>query len=299
MPVPSEDSLFHIVMNQSATDSAGRVKTHLSSFKSYKGPTEQRYKIVNEGEDLKTKTLVDMIFDDSNQQIVEKRKAILGDVTREGFDEQFNNGRKRNKEKFGDLAPLFALKSFPETFFYPEIAQHLVATRHLTNVETAKLRIAETGEVVANALGKHNGLAIMLALGKSHEHRPPHLYTADTVEFTLLTFSYFGAKASGVKETDWFYYWRVFGSMMGLPKDRLHSNYSEAQGRMKKLHQQCPEKPTADSIQLLDTFIKGFLSEEEDVRNASQVNFISKRMRAYLKSVDKWPKGLPDKPSVD
>ncbi len=44
------------------------------------------------------------------------------------------------------------------------------------------------------------------------------------VAFTLLTFSYFGAKVSNMREEHWFFYWRVFGSMMGLP-DRLHHNY--------------------------------------------------------------------------
>jgi len=43
-------------------------------------------------------------------------------------------------------------------------------------------------------------------------------YTAD-VEFTLLTFSYFGAKASKIGADDWFFYWKVFGSIMGLPPE--------------------------------------------------------------------------------
>jgi hypothetical protein len=141
----------------------------------------------------------------------------------------------------------------------------------------------------------------MLAIATSHKMRTAteaEYYKADTVEFTLLTFSYFGAKASGVPEESWFFFWKVFGSMMGLPPAQLHSSYNQAQGRMKALHAQCPTPPTADAQVLLDVFIDCYLNSDEEIRNAATEGLISKRMADYLQSKNKWPKDLLRHPLV-
>ena len=297
MPIPDQNSFNHIVLNTVESEPALSVRATMSSFYNSTHATDERYDIVREGGDpIKTKRLVNLIFDE-NPQVTAKRRAVIGDMTREEFDRRFQSGRELYEGKLMHLALLFAAKSFPETFFHPQIARALVATGLLTNPNTAEARILETGMVILSALEKKEGLAIMLGMGRSHDRRSRELYNADTVEFTLLTFSYFGAKVSNMKEDDWFFYWRVFGSMMGLPPDRLHHNYEEARVRMKALHLQCDGAPSEHSRRLLETFRSLFLGDEATIREACQKNHVSKRMERYLREGGHWPVALANRHS--
>jgi hypothetical protein len=237
---------------------------------------------------------VDLVFD-VDPQVTAKRQAVVGDITRQEFDRRFAQGRHLNQERLEHLASIFAEKSFPETFFHPQLARALVATGRLTRMETAKQRITETGAIITSALDPKRGLAIMLGIGRSHDRRTRELYNEDTVEFTLLTLSYYGAKASGVREAEWFFYWRVFGSMMGLPPRRLHDTYDAARQRMSELHQQCDVPLNLYSRQLLETLRKNYLATEDAIRDACYYGLVSKRMERYLKDGNYWPVGLPNR----
>ena len=104
---------------------------------------------------------------------------------------------------------------------------------------------------------------------------------------------YFGATTSEMLEDDWFFFWRVFGSMMGLGPERLHDNLKKAQERMKFLHTQCPMPPTALSCKLLEVHRKTALEDDDaDIKYACKRGWISKKMEQYLTHVGKWPKGL-------
>jgi hypothetical protein len=295
--MPDADSLYNIVMEQSKLPAAPDVSAKLSMFeKAHDRSVHDRYKIVKKGAvEVSSDKIVDLIFD-KDPAITQKREGILGKITQAEFVKRFDEGRDRVTPVLNDLKDLFGLKSFPETYFHPNIARVLAATGKLTDSGRVQDRILETGMVVADALAKDHGFAIMLAIAESHKHRNRDLYTADTVEYTLLTFSYFGAKAAKIKEGDWFFYWRVFGSLMGLPPAHLHNNLEEAKKRMGILHQQCPDTaldpPDSARRKLLDAFIEWALSDASDIREACGKGFVSKRMEKYLRETKRWPEGL-------
>jgi hypothetical protein len=272
------------------------VYTAMDMFAKAKEKTIARYdKICDNTEVLSNDKIIDVIFDTRSDNL---RRQILGPMGREEFNRKFESGTSIFKGHVqdgldSDLIKIFLQKSFPETYFHPQIALVLVGSGKLTVGKAATKRITETGMIILAAL---ESLPMMLAIGTSHAMRTvagKAEYNEDTVEFTLLTFSYFGAKKCKIKEDDWFFYWKVFGSLMGLPPTRLHSSYDQAGQRMKELHKQCPETPDQNSAKLLDTFIQCFLETEDDVRQAYQADCISKRLRAYLKSKKRWPLDLP------
>jgi hypothetical protein len=146
--------------------------------------------------------MLDLIFDPA-VAIVLKRKMVLGETTREEFKTKFTGAGEVYMRHFQDfLFATYERKSFPETFFHPQIAQSLCATGKLSDPNTIEQRITETGAIMVAALDKKKGLGIMLGLAKSHERRNQNLYNEDTVEFTLLTFSDYGAKAAAITEPE-------------------------------------------------------------------------------------------------
>jgi hypothetical protein len=294
MPIPHRDSLNAILLQASTSNEALPLRATMSAFYNSNEGIDERYKIVIDGgESVRNDRLADIIFAD-DPDVTARRKAVLGDMDRQKFDARFKAGRKLNREKFIELTEIFAKKSLPETYFHPQIARTL-ATGPLSKPDTVAQRILETGLIVGSALSKQDGLGMMLAMGRSHDARARELYNEDTVEFTLLTFSYFGAKAAGMTEVDWFFFWRVFGSMMGLGPDRLHDTYDQAGQRMKELHKQCPEQPDQNSKKLLETFRQAFLGTPEKIREACQGGTVSKRMESYLKAGGHWPSTLANR----
>jgi hypothetical protein len=135
----------------------------------------------------------------------------------------------------------------------------------------------------------------------SHKRRSSpesEYYNGRTVEFTLLTFSYFRFKTSGVGEQDWFFFWKVFGSTMGLPPDRLHSSFAEAESHMRRLYREdCPVEPTPDSKKLLNLFIDCYLNDTARVRESANQGLISRRMHGYMASEHRWPREVVWQPS--
>jgi hypothetical protein len=275
------------------------VNIKLSSFhKAVNEPTEQRY---GHMDNINSDDIGDLIFaDDAAVEAI--RRKVIGSTTREEFEQRLDNGRDRLKRGRLDLLVVFKHKSFPETYFNASIAKALCATGKLTNPATLEERVDETTEIILTAL---YDLPVMLAVAESHKRRPPPLYTADTVEFTLLTFSYFGAKKCGINDGDWFFLWKVFGSMLGLPPERLPDNLDQAKGHMHALRGFCPWPPGSESARLLDSFVNAYLHQREEgkpdlrktdaaFRDLVKMGAISKRMREYLKLRKRWPPNLPD-----
>jgi hypothetical protein len=302
MSMPHTNSLYTLVMvdavrteRDKTGETTAKLKSQLSHFnKSY---AADQLSSPYEQVEISTTELIDRIYT-PGQVLKEKRRQILGkEMTKPEFVEQFKAGRKRFRSAIQANAPTLALvfqnKSFPETYFHPDIARAPCGTGLLTKEETAEERILQTAGVVLSTLGKDNSLAMMLGMAESHNRkRSKLLYTEDTVEFTLLTFSYFGAKPSKISEPEWFFFWRVFGSMMGLGPERLHDNLKKAQERMKFLHTQCPMPPTALSCKLLEVHVNTVLGDHDDIKQACERGWISKKMEQYLRHVGKWPAGL-------
>jgi hypothetical protein len=299
MPLPDATSLYSLLrQNQTRLTNRGAQMFHttLDTLAQHKGLPLERYEKVTNGSYyfLKDDKITELLFDTKTDAL---RKQCIGDISKDDFKQRFRHGLQLYRGKKDQLLAVFTYTAFPESYFHPQIAAVLRNSGKLAQASSAETRIRETGVVILQAVNSSSCLATMALVAGSHLIR--HLtgndnYNADTVEFTLLTFSYFGAKRAGVKEDDWFFYWRVFGSMMGLGPDRLqHDKYGPAKARMKELHKQCPQTPTADSIHLLDVFIEAFgLKTNTKVEELNQQGLFSKRMHAYLVSKGLWPSGL-------
>ena len=214
MPVPDPRSLHSLLMGF-PTESLGKsgIATRMETTAKGGATPEQYGKIQHEAQ-LNNDAILHIIYDARNEAL---RKQCIGEISRADFKRCFDNGVKVYGDRFDDLMQVFTLTSFPETYFHPDIASVLFTSRKLLELESAKERIQETGQAILQAIHKTNSLATILLISSSHlfHHvRSNKKYNKDTVEFTLLTFSYFGAKRSGVREQDWFFYWKVFGSLM-------------------------------------------------------------------------------------
>lgn len=296
MTFPDPNSLYSLLTkNETKLTDEGRLfHTTLDTLTQHKGLPLERY------EQLKTRDyrflsddrVIELLFDKSSDTT---RSHCIGDMSRADFEKRFDNGVGLYGENGRRVGLVFMYVSFPETYLHPRIAQVLRGSGKLAQVNSAKQRISDTALVMVQAVSD-SCLATMALVAASHLIRnlkgDPN-FNADTVEYTLLTFSYFGAKRSGVKEADWFFYWKVFGSLMGLGRDRLHDDYDQAARRMSKLHEQCPMPPNGHSKALLDVFIDAFdLREESNMRDLNNMGLVSKRLHAYYESEKLWPKGL-------
>jgi hypothetical protein len=293
MPMPDPNSFYSLLMNNEAMMSRdGRLfHTTLDTLTKQRGLPLARYQQIPGYAHLTDEHVIHVLFDGRNDA---QRKRCIGNISRDAFTERFENGLGLYQEKMDRLVDVFSCTSFPETYFHPQIAQVLHGSGKLMNPNSAARRVGETALIMVQAMGAHC-LATMALIGASHlmrNVRGKTDFNSDTVEFTLLTFSYFGAKRSGVKEEDWFFYWRVFGSLMGLGPDRLHDNFDQAAGRMAELHRQCPSPPTQHSKALLDVFIGAFQLTTAEIGRYNAKGLISKRLHAYLVSANLWPEGV-------
>lgn len=274
MPFPSDDSLYTILMSDS----------HFAEELKKLAMKGSRYSDLLKDKSLKNELIAGKIFTGSTHEAL--RKTITGCDSDAKFLEKFNNSIKEVSPD--ELAIVLALKSFPETYFHPQIALALHASGKLSKDEqTLRERVAETGEVMFSKESRR--LATGLMVGLSHTHRREVYvkrgqYIEETVAFTLLTFSWFGAKAAKGKSEGWYYYWRIFGSLMGLPLSRLPSNDKEASEQMKLMHKSCPaaDKLSTEQQALLDLYIKAY---GKDLREAYEQapEYLSSRMVEYMK----------------
>jgi hypothetical protein len=238
--------------------------------------------------------LLNIIFDPKHYMT---RRAASFVESKTDFEGKLNRAIDRAKSVMDDILLIIFVKSFPETYFHPDIAKALVANNKLTNSAEVPGRIAETADIVLNTMDRLSGMRYAFAMGYMHSERREKykiqgLYNAETVEFTLLTFSYFGAKVSKIEnDQDWFFFWKVVGSLMGLPQENLHNTYEKAEERMKSIHKKCALGD--DGKKLLDAFRKAKFGKplnatgEEVLEIYSKPElaemFLSKRMREYLK----------------
>jgi hypothetical protein len=250
-----------------------------------------RYPELWKNKALKNEVIAERLYKDSS------KASLVQTITECDAAPKFLKKFQESIDKVdpGELMDVLALKSFPETYFHPQIALALHASGKLTkDAKTLEERVQETGLVMFSKDSRR--LATGLMVGLSHSHRrnvyvKKGQYIEETVAYTLLTFSWFGAKAAGGKQEGWYYYWRIFGSLMGLPMSRLPKNDKEASEQMKALHKSCPaaDKLGKEQQALLDLYIESFKDEVLKAYTNKPEN-LSSRMVEYLKL-----KGLVDK----
>jgi hypothetical protein len=269
---------------------------------------EQPYDILDT---LKAKypntTLIEFLYD---AEFSDRRTLLAIPPTAREFAARWSASAELVRNKLKDVAFIWMLKSFPFTYFHKGIADALAANLTLKNSQRVPERVLETARILAEAADESSGLLYQLAIGMMHayrrsKYRKDGLYNAETVELTLLAFSAFGAEVVGFsdeKELLWFFYWRVFGSLMGLPVNHLHANASAAKVRMNAITNGMPKivrdtKAAPDTRrELLEAFLGAtfdlgklvglgagdFTANAETTITEEAEKYASDHMKAYL-----------------
>ncbi len=298
MTVPSPMSLNYLVTSyagaekeRTALTAALSVFTKPRAVGEIAAPYEDQL-VTSDGQE---EFLLKVIFAET-AQARDIRQRVFGDLPQREFKEKFDHSRKMSADALEDIAEVFLAKSFPETYFHPLIAQALANTKVLTNKDSVLARVVGTAKVMSGIVAEAS-LPQILALAASHALRPKLLYTQETIEYTLLTFSLFGFKHARLTDKEWFFFWKIFGSMMGLDPQWLHDDRAAAKERMQRIRAAFPlaQPLTPPAKQLLDAFVTAFYCDDagvvkpENVREQNAKGYISKRMHKYLVESAKWP----------
>ena len=296
MTFPHPDSLYSLLMSieNMKSDDGRHFRSTMSALTQEKGLPLERYEklMTRSYAHLTHDTVTDLLFSEANKAL---RERCIGQIGKDEFDDRFANGLGVYGENGIRLGMVFTFTSFPETYFHPQIADVLHGSGKLRNKTSAATRVSDTANIMLQAVSG-SPLATIALVASSHQLRQlvgNANYNENTVEFTLLTFSYFGAKRSGVRDADWFFYWKIFGSLMGLGPENLHENYDEAGRRMKALHRACTFPVSKNSSDLLDVFLDAYdLREPRTVRELNGYGLVSKRLWQYMQTKGVWPADL-------
>lgn len=269
-PAPTGETLYHLLIGDSEFLEKAK--------ESIKGKSPDRYQATGKkGSPVNDRLIADVLFKEENTAV---RRKIIGPITKEDFLGEMQKVANKALSRIEELGEILIYKSFPETYFHPVGAPALVKSGKLTNVDKEVIlnRVRETGVVMLHKDTRFLSTALLVGLSHSLK-RSTYVkagdYTESTVSYTLLTFSYFLAKASTVPDADWFFYWKVFGSLMGLPLSVLPADLETAKNLMKETRKDCypAAKLTPDQTNLLESFFRAF--EEEDGSNEAMEKYIS------------------------
>ncbi|MBU8898418.1 DUF2236 domain-containing protein [Corallococcus sp. M34] len=185
---------------------------------------------------------------------------IVGHPTADAFADAFEAARDEAFYVFAQVPSVNTLNgfSFKATYLHRDIETLFARLPHFQNPTVLRYRVMETARVMLRILwGNMNGvwrslyqkrsLLTTLLLGMMHNRllkqymnagRP--LYNQSGVAFTLLTFSYVPAQVWRDKqqnqpqgyafdEARWYYFWRIFGSLLGLSAALIPHDHDEAE----------------------------------------------------------------------
>ncbi len=148
--------------------------------------------------------------------------------------------------------------SFPATYLHRDVEDLFVQRAHSFNAAVMRHRVLETARIMFRILwGNMNGawravyqkrsLITTLLLGMMHNRmlrnymaRGHTLYNQSSVAFTLLTFCYVPAeqwihaqnrspRGYAFDEQRWYFFWRIFGSLLGISERFLPRDHDDAQ----------------------------------------------------------------------
>jgi hypothetical protein len=183
--------------------------------------------------------------------------------------------------------PTLANRSFSATYDYKDIARLLHTTGPSRTTELATQRVFETAYIMNRIINKDRCIAMSVLLNLMHLQRfgtyhaqdgRPY-YNQGSVLYTLLTFSYLVANHhrtnSAYDETRWYFFWKIFGSLLGLHRYVLPDNHAEAGALWDDFNDD-------DELVGVITPQTGALKGAFDIRGATTVSKI--RFGVYLKS---------------
>jgi hypothetical protein len=254
-----EDSLFGIIREANP----GGVYTYLeTTVRDYVASAQRRGYVVTSGATRFTSVLAmfdDIIYNldealgnelDDGAIMAGVYAAGLGDrVARIGgadclsaaaFVRKFHAAIDSAAPMFQAGLPTLALRSFSATYDYKDIARLLYTTGPSRVSELATQRVFETAYIMNRIINKDRCIAASVLLNVMHLQRfgghaaadgRPY-YNQGSVLYTLLTFSYLVAHhhqaSPSYNEARWYFFWKVFGSLLGLHRYVLPNDHAEA-----------------------------------------------------------------------
>lgn len=167
---------------------------------------------------------------------------ITGCGTAAAFLQQLNAAIDESSGIFQSGLPTLADTSFPATYDYKDITRLLWATGVTRNNQLVVNRLFETAYIMNRIINKGRCIAASLMLAEMHNQRfrtykdpiaNKHYYNQGSVLYTLLTFSYLVANGVGgltaPQLARWYYFWKMFGSLLGIPWQLLPNNHAQSQ----------------------------------------------------------------------
>lgn len=207
-----------------------------------------------------TKVVTELYGADANATI-----AVLGSQDAEDFMKRFRAARENAFYVFFQVisANKLVLESFKSTYQHRDIEyvflQHQGGDQHAVDPNALSARVAETARIMFRILwGNMNGpwrgvydtrtIATTFLLAVMHNkllRKDPYrragrfCYNQSSVAFTLLTFAYLVAcaweaqqrrypLAYDYSEEDWYFFWKVLGSSLGVYNELMPDNHAEA-----------------------------------------------------------------------
>lgn len=186
---------------------------------------------------------------------------ITGQATARAFTTAFEAARDEAFYVFLQLASVNELNgfSFKATYLHRDIERLFQRRDHSYLARVLRHRVLETARIMFRILwGNMNGawrlayqkrtMATTLLLGIMHnrllktpdyKYQGRQLYNQSSVAFTLLTFAYVPAmewrarrqtlpRGYAFDEGKWYYFWRIFGSLLGLDARLVPHDHAEA-----------------------------------------------------------------------
>jgi ER-bound oxygenase mpaB/B'/Rubber oxygenase, catalytic domain len=191
----------------------------------------------------------------SDDTSAQKMAAVVECDSADAFLRRFRAARSNAYSVFltGRSVNVLNDLSFVETYNHPDIADLFRARKFMTNEKVVMDRVSETARIMMRILfGNINNpssfiydtrlMASTLMLAHLHNTGMGHykhkqdnypLYNQGSVAFTLLTFSYLVAREwedsnEEWPKADWYYIWKIVGSLLGLSGKLIPNGHREA-----------------------------------------------------------------------
>lgn len=237
-------STLHDGIHKALGDHLTNTKPPYESAPLYK-PVEDLFNTLLDEWELNDSNVVKWLYEDTDRK--KKVQDLFGLTNAAAADtlvSSLNTGREVVVKHIKSITTTLAQTSFLETYYYKDGAKLLYTTKATLNEDILEKRVGETGTIMLGAViaNQETFFSAAYLISHMHTHRfntwkrkdtEVRLYNLGSVAFTLLTFAYLPAKelGSSLESGDvqkYYFFWKVFGSLMGLPDGLIPDNHIQA-----------------------------------------------------------------------
>lgn len=247
----------------------------------------------------------------------EETRAVVGYGDMESFMTRFESARENAFYVFFQFLSVQQLMglSFKATYLHKDVEHVFLQHKHGTDVKVLSSRVTETAKIMLRILwGNMNGpwrlayntrtlvttflLAVMhnrMLRNDDYKRSGRYCYNQSSVAFTLLTFAYLVADvwekrgdrfplAYCYKEDDWYFFWKVLGSALGVSAQLMPDNHQEAETLWNTFKQsdECHRSFFTVNGGLIDAF------EDAEVKPLDLLQWVPSYVVTQLRHLGSW-----------